>query len=87
MDVQPYVASGRVVLPYGDKFNTEFVAEVASFTHDDSHKHDDQTDVMIDAIDIAFCAASIWHRRRLRKIKAPLASTQKRDMLRENIRA
>jgi predicted phage terminase large subunit-like protein len=54
MDVQPYVASGKVILPYGDKFNTEFVAEVASFTHDDSHKHDDQTDVMIDAIDIAF---------------------------------
>lgn len=54
MDVQPHVASGKVVLPYGDKYNTEFVAEVASFTHDDSHKHDDQTDVMMDAVEKAF---------------------------------
>lgn len=54
MDCQPYVAANKVVLPYGDMFNTEFVAEVASFTHDDSHKHDDQTDVMMDAIDMAF---------------------------------
>ena len=29
------------------------VSEVASFSHDDSHKHDDQTDVMIDALDFA----------------------------------
>jgi predicted phage terminase large subunit-like protein len=54
MDVQPYVSSNRVALPYGDMYNTEFVAEVASFTHDDSHKHDDQTDVMMDAVDMAF---------------------------------
>jgi predicted phage terminase large subunit-like protein len=54
MDSQPYVASGRVVLPYGDAHNIEFVAEVASFTHDDTHKHDDQTDVMMDAVEKAF---------------------------------
>lgn len=54
MDSQPYVASGRVVLPYGDQYNVEFVAEVASFTFDDTHKHDDQTDVMMDAVEKAF---------------------------------
>lgn len=50
MDVQPHHAARRVALPYGDKDNFEFVSEVAAFTHDDSHKHDDQTDVMMDAL-------------------------------------
>jgi predicted phage terminase large subunit-like protein len=50
MDVQPHHIAKRVALPYGDKANFEFVSEVAAFTHDDSHKHDDQTDVMIDAL-------------------------------------
>lgn len=54
MDAQPHVAEGKVVLPYGDAFNVEFVSEVASFSADDSHKHDDQTDVMIDAVEHAF---------------------------------
>lgn len=54
MDVAAFHAEGRVVLPYGDKDNYEFVSEVASFTHDDSHRYDDQTDVMIDALDLAF---------------------------------
>jgi predicted phage terminase large subunit-like protein len=50
MDVQAFHRDKRVVLPYGDNQNYELVAEVASFAHDDSHKHDDQTDVMIDAL-------------------------------------
>lgn len=54
MDSQPHVASGKVVLPHGDQHNIEFVAEIASFSHDDSHKHDDQTDVMMDAIEQVF---------------------------------
>lgn len=56
MDVQPQHAEKKVVLPYGDAQNYEMVAEVASFTHDDSHKHDDQTDVMIDALEYCFVA-------------------------------
>lgn len=54
MDAQPHHAAKKVVLPYGDEHNYEMVAEVASFTHDDSHKFDDQTDVMIDAIEHVF---------------------------------
>ena len=50
MDVQPHHIAKKVALPYGDKDNFEFVSEVAAFSHDDSHKHDDQTDVMIDAL-------------------------------------
>lgn len=54
MDVQGFHADKRVCLPYMDHQNPDMIAEVASFTHDDSHKHDDQTDVMIDALDAAF---------------------------------
>lgn len=54
MDVQAFHADKRVVLPYGDPQNYEFVSEVASFSYDDSHKHDDQTDTMIDALNFEF---------------------------------
>jgi predicted phage terminase large subunit-like protein len=54
MDVQAHHIARKVALPYGDANNFEFVSEVASFSHDDSHKHDDQTDVMIDALFVAF---------------------------------
>jgi predicted phage terminase large subunit-like protein len=59
MDVQSPHAERRVALPYGDNDNYELVAEVASFTHDDSHKHDDQTDVMIDALEYVFITPPI----------------------------
>lgn len=58
MDVQSFHAAKKVVLPYGDADNYEFVSEVAAFTHDDSHKHDDQTDVMIDALYDVFVTPS-----------------------------
>ena len=54
MDVQPQHIARKVALPYGDPQNYEFVSEVAAFTHDDSHKHDDQADVMIDALNEVF---------------------------------
>lgn len=54
MDVQPHHIAKKVALPYGDKHNFEFTSEVAAFSHDDTHKHDDQTDVMVDALEEAF---------------------------------
>lgn len=57
MDVQAFHADKRVVLPYGDDQNYEFISEVSSFKHDDSHKHDDQTDVMMDALNKVFVVA------------------------------
>ncbi len=53
MDVQAHQLAGKVVLEYGAPCNNEFIAEVASFTPDDTHKYDDQTDNMIDALEIA----------------------------------
>jgi predicted phage terminase large subunit-like protein len=50
LDVQGHHAAGKVVLPAGDEDNFEFVSEVAGFTADDSHRFDDQTDVMMDAL-------------------------------------
>lgn len=58
MDVQPHHIARKVALPYGDADNYEFVSEVAGFSHDDTHKHDDQTDVMIDALDEVFVKGS-----------------------------
>lgn len=58
MDVQAFHSDKRVVLPYGDEQNYEMIAEIASFKHDDSHKHDDQTDVMIDALNKVFVMSS-----------------------------
>ncbi len=58
MDCQRHQHSGKVVLPYGEPANLEFISEVASFSADDSHPHDDQTDVMMDAIDFAIIKAS-----------------------------
>lgn len=54
MDVQAHHFGRKVALPYGDPANYEFVSEVAGFSHDDTHKHDDQTDVMIDALNEVF---------------------------------
>ena len=54
MDVAGHHSMKKVCLPMGSKYNYEFVSEVASFSPDDTHKHDDQTDVMIDALDYAF---------------------------------
>jgi len=58
MDVQAHHIAKKVALPYGEPDNFEFVSEVAAFSHDDSHKHDDQTDVMIDALYHAFVQGS-----------------------------
>lgn len=56
LDVQGHHAARKVVLPYGDPANYEFVSEVAGFTADDSHRFDDQTDVMIDALHHVYIA-------------------------------
>jgi len=73
MDAQPHVAAHKVALPCDDPANFEFIAEVCAFSHDDTHKHDDQTDVMIDAVEHAFIEphtkgkAAVWVRSKYKR--------------------
>jgi len=53
MDACPHIKAGKVYLPEGVQWIVEFVSEVSMFTADDSHRHDDQTDNLMDAIDYA----------------------------------
>lgn len=52
MDCVPSIASGFVWLPESQPWVSEFLAEFAKFTPLLSHKHDDQIDACLDAIDI-----------------------------------
>jgi predicted phage terminase large subunit-like protein len=54
MDTAPYVASGHVFLPEGASFTLDFVAEVTQFTAALTHRHDDITDNLMDAVDTVF---------------------------------
>lgn len=53
-DALPYVKAGRVYLPEGAPFLTDFKLECRSFTPLMTHKHDDQVDVLLDAIEDTF---------------------------------
>jgi predicted phage terminase large subunit-like protein len=53
MDASPQVAMGNVCLPVGEPWVMGFVTEVGSFTADDTHQFDDQTDNLLDAVEIA----------------------------------
>jgi predicted phage terminase large subunit-like protein len=68
LDAQGHQMAGKVVLPYGDPQNFEFVSEVASFTPDDTHRFDDQTDVMIEAIDYAIIGPKLTSKPRIRAL-------------------
>ena len=68
MDVQSYHANGQVALPYGHPDNFEFVSEVAAFAPDDTHKHDDQTDVMVDALEQVFVIPNTGSKPRARML-------------------
>jgi predicted phage terminase large subunit-like protein len=52
MDAAPMVAAGRVHIPAGAEFVSEFRDEFRRFSRKDTHKHDDQVDPAMDAIDI-----------------------------------
>lgn len=66
MDAQPVVKAGRVWLPAEQSFTTEFIAEHSAFTYDDTHKHDDIVDNLIDAVTEELLLGS----DALRKLKA-----------------
>ncbi len=64
MDGAPYIASGFVHLPKTAPFISDYLSEFDSFTPLMTHKHDDQIDPTLDAIDIglrpAKKSAGVW---------------------------
>jgi predicted phage terminase large subunit-like protein len=53
MDILPYISAGRFYIPadeIGHKWLKDFLIECQAFTRDNSHKHDDQIDVLIYAL-------------------------------------
>jgi predicted phage terminase large subunit-like protein len=50
MEVQPRIQAGGVLLPTYAPWVTEFISECEAFTANDSHKHDDQVDPLVDAV-------------------------------------
>lgn len=51
-DFAGYIESGHVYIPENASWVSDFVGEHEAFTADDAHDHDDQVDVMLDAIDL-----------------------------------
>ncbi len=51
MDVLPYLEAEMVCIPEDAPFTNDYIAEMEAFTADDTHKHDDQVDPTVDAID------------------------------------
>lgn len=52
MDAAPVMRAGRVALPENHPMLPEILAEVAAFTFDDSHPHDDIVDNIVDAVNV-----------------------------------
>lgn len=50
LGVQGYIESGYVMLPEYASWVNDFIAECEAFTATDSHKHDDQVDTLVMAI-------------------------------------
>jgi predicted phage terminase large subunit-like protein len=52
-DELPYIESGRVFLPEGASWVSDFLAECEQFQADMKHPHDDQVDVLTDLIHLS----------------------------------
>lgn len=51
-DALPYIESNFVGVPEDAPFTNDFITECEAFTADNTHKHDDQIDPMLDAVEI-----------------------------------
>lgn len=50
MEVQPRIQAGMVFIPESAPWVVDFLAECEAFTANDTHKHDDQIDPLVDAV-------------------------------------
>lgn len=62
MEVQPRIQAGAVYLPESAPWVVDFISECEAFTANDTHKHDDQIDPLIDAVNtfLAGVSWSVW---------------------------
>lgn len=61
LGVQGYIESGYVVIPQSAHWINDFIDECEAFTATDSHKHDDQVDALVMAInDLIAGNIAIW---------------------------
>jgi predicted phage terminase large subunit-like protein len=59
-EVLDIIASGKVLLPIQSNFNDLFLAECEAFTRNDTHKHDDIVDNLVDACQISKMPDLSW---------------------------
>jgi len=52
MEIQPRIESGGVYIPESAPWVVDFLSECEAFTANDSHKHDDQIDPLVDAVNV-----------------------------------
>lgn len=57
--VLDFIFSGKVFLPEDVVSIPDFLEECEAFTRDDSHKHDDQVDTLIDGVNIGLSVANL----------------------------
>lgn len=50
MEVQPRIQAGGVLIPESAPWVVDFLSECEAFTANDTHKHDDQVDPLVDAV-------------------------------------
>lgn len=62
MEVQPRIQAGAVKLSESAPWVIDFISECEAFTANDTHKHDDQIDPLIDAVNtfLAGVSWSVW---------------------------
>ncbi|WP_257616528.1 phage terminase large subunit [Rodentibacter ratti] len=62
LGVQGYIESGYIVLPDNAPWVRDFIAECEAFTATDSHKHDDQVDALVMAINDLLAGENVLSR-------------------------
>jgi predicted phage terminase large subunit-like protein len=59
LDILTYIEAGLVSLPKNAPWLNDYLTECESFSADDTHPHDDQVDVLIDAVTEMLAAKSV----------------------------
>ena len=81
IEVQPYIASGRVSMTEGAKHQKLCLEHISKITANDTHRHDDIMDTLTDAIRLALIDKTLsYNTKQFDKVSANILSTQKSIM-------